>query len=41
MALTLMADLEYGPEDFLSFLALVWSILGILHLVAKFEQSVF
>ncbi len=36
-----MADLEYGPEDFLSFLALMRSVLGILHLVAEFEESVF
>ncbi len=41
MVLTLMADLEYGPEYFLSFLAVMWSVLRILHLIAEFEQSVF
>jgi hypothetical protein len=39
--LTLMADLEDGPQSLVALLALVWRVLCILHLVGKLEKSVF
>lgn len=36
-----MTDLENGPQDLVSLLALVRRILGVLHLVAELEQRVF
>ena len=38
---TLVTDLEDGPQHFVSFLALVGSILCVLHLITKFEEGVF
>ena len=36
-----MVDLKDGPEYLMSLLAFVWSVLSILHLIAKFQQRVF
>ena len=38
---TLMCDLEDGPQHLVLLLALVARVLGILHLVAEFEEGVF
>jgi len=38
---TLVADLEDGPENFVFLLSLMRSILGIFHLIAELEQSIF
>lgn len=38
---TLMTDLKYRPQNLVSLLALVRCVLGVLHLVAEFEQRVF
>lgn len=36
-----MSDLEYRPQNFMPLLALMRSILCILHLVTELEQGVF
>lgn len=36
-----MTDLEDRPENFLAFLPLVRGVLGVLHLVAELQESVF
>lgn len=36
-----MTDLKYRPQNLVSLLALVRRVLGVLHLVAEFEQRVF
>lgn len=38
---TLVADLEDGPQHLVFLLSLVRGILGILHLIAELEKSVF
>lgn len=38
---TLMGYLEDGPEDFVAPLSLVRGVLGVFHLVAELEESVF
>ena len=38
---TLMSDLKYGPKHLVLLLAFVTGILGVFHLVAEFQQSVF
>ena len=37
---TLVSDLEDWPQNLLSLLPFMRSILGIFHLIAKFKQSV-
>ena len=36
-----MCDLEDGPQHLVLLLALVAGVLGVLHLVAEFQQGVF
>lgn len=39
--LTLMSDLKNRPQDLMPLLALVRRVLGVFHLVTKFQQGVF
>jgi hypothetical protein len=36
-----VANLEDGPEHFVSLLSIMRSVLSILHLIAELEQGVF
>lgn len=40
-ALTLMANLENGPEHLMFLLALMRCIFGVLHFIAEFQEGVF
>ena len=41
MQLTLVTDLEYGPEDFVFLLSFMGGVLGIFHLIAELKQGIF
>ena len=36
-----MTDLKYRPQNLMSFLSFVGSVLGVLHLITEFEEGVF
>jgi hypothetical protein len=38
---TLVTNLKYGPQHFVSFLPVVRRILGIFHLIAKLQKRIF